>query len=158
MKLKTVCTRKRPSCAGVWGFRAAAITLSLSLTLAGPAAADTLPITTQSGAVSLAGTLERAEDPRAVALILPGSGPTDRNGNSVAGINSDAYRLLAEGLAADGITTARIDKRGRGESAGDVARGESVWVCVGSDRYSRCWSGRRIKTQKRAGSRRHGDD
>jgi pimeloyl-ACP methyl ester carboxylesterase len=54
-----------------------------------------------------------------VVLIHPGSGPTDRDGNSplLPGKNN-SLRLLAEGLAARGIATLRIDKRGIGESAG----------------------------------------
>lgn len=50
--------------------------------------------------------------PGAVVLIIPGSGPTDRDGNSPAGVKASTYRLLAEGLAARGIASARIDKRG----------------------------------------------
>ena len=48
-----------------------------------------------------------------VALIIAGSGPTDRDGNSpvIAGKNN-AYRLLAEALAAQGIASVRYDKRG----------------------------------------------
>jgi uncharacterized protein len=45
-------------------------------------------------------------------LIIPGSGPTDRDGNSPQGLRAAPYRLLAEALAARGITSVRIDKRG----------------------------------------------
>jgi uncharacterized protein len=69
---------------------------------------------------ALQGTLETtAAAPRAAALILPGSGPTDRDGNSPLGLRTDAYRLLSEALAEQGIATLRIDKRGIGTSAGD---------------------------------------
>ena len=44
-----------------------------------------------------------------VVLIVPGSGPTDRDGNNPLGVKASAYRLLAEGLAAKGIATVRID-------------------------------------------------
>jgi uncharacterized protein len=47
-----------------------------------------------------------------VALIIPGSGPTDRDGNSPPGIRAAPYRLLAEALAGRGTTTIRFDKRG----------------------------------------------
>jgi len=53
-----------------------------------------------------------------VILIIPGSGPTDRDGNSPHGVNAAPYRLLAQGLAARGIATIRIDKRGLLGSAG----------------------------------------
>ncbi len=54
-----------------------------------------------------------------VVLIIPGSGATNRDGNSGPnGIRAAPYRLLAEGLAARGISTIRIDKRGILGSAG----------------------------------------
>ena len=63
---------------------------------------------------TLAGTLMRAG--KIAALIIAGSGPTDRDGNSVLNLRSNAYKLLAEGLAAEGISTLRYDKRGVGAS------------------------------------------
>ncbi|QYF87426.1 alpha/beta hydrolase [Brevundimonas sp. PAMC22021] len=60
----------------------------------------------------------------AVAVILPGSGPTDRDGDNPLGVRAATYRLLAEGLAAEGIVSLRIDKRGIGASAG-AARSEA---------------------------------
>ena len=53
---------------------------------------------------------------RTVALIIAGSGPTDRNGNSPMAKN-DSLKLLADALAASGIASVRYDKRGIGESA-----------------------------------------
>ncbi len=52
-----------------------------------------------------------------VALILAGSGPTDRDGNSVAGVQTDMYKKLSAALNAAGIATLRPDKRGVGQSA-----------------------------------------
>ena len=51
--------------------------------------------------------------PAPVALIIAGSGPTDRNGNSpmIPGSNN-SLKMLADGLAARGIATLRYDKRG----------------------------------------------
>lgn len=75
----------------------------------------------------LAGTLlitEPADAP--VVLILPGSGPTDRDGNSAAGLSAASYRLLAEALAARGVSSARIDKRGLGGSRDAVANANKV--------------------------------
>jgi len=56
--------------------------------------------------------------PVPVVLILSGSGPTDRNGNSpmLPGKNNSLL-MLAEGLASNGIASLRYDKRGVGESA-----------------------------------------
>lgn len=76
------------------------------------------PAELASSPAPLHGTLLTPEAPRAVAVILPGSGPTDRDGNSAQfGIKAASYRLLAEGLAERGVATLRIDKRGIGESA-----------------------------------------
>lgn len=44
-------------------------------------------------------------------LIISGSGPTDRDGNSPLGVNSNSYKLLAEALANKGIASLRYDKR-----------------------------------------------
>ncbi|MEN5167940.1 alpha/beta fold hydrolase [Brevundimonas pondensis] len=77
------------------------------------------PVELASSPAPLHGTLLTPEsDTRAAAVILPGSGPTDRDGNSPQfGIRAGTYRLLAEGLAERGVATIRIDKRGIGESA-----------------------------------------
>ena len=77
----------------------------------------------------LRGTLtDEAAVRRAVVLILPGSGPTDRDGNSPLGILAAPYRLLAEGLAARGVATVRIDKRGMFGSAGAVPDANAVTI------------------------------
>lgn len=47
-----------------------------------------------------------------VVLIIAGSGPTDRDGNSAMGVKTDSYKKLAESLAKNGISSLRYDKRG----------------------------------------------
>ncbi|MEA2341920.1 MAG: uncharacterized protein QOF63_89 [Thermoanaerobaculia bacterium] len=56
--------------------------------------------------------------PMPIVLLISGSGPTDRNGNSpmLKGKNNSLL-MLAEGLASNGIASLRYDKRGVGESA-----------------------------------------
>jgi pimeloyl-ACP methyl ester carboxylesterase len=66
----------------------------------------------------LRGTLLSPRKKAPVVLMVPGSGPTDRDGNSPLGVNSNMYRQLAEGLAAEGIATVRVDKRGMFGSTG----------------------------------------
>lgn len=61
-----------------------------------------------------------------VALLLPGSGPTDRDGNNPLGVRAASLRLLAEGLAAHGIASARIDKRGMFGNSAAVADANDV--------------------------------
>lgn len=65
----------------------------------------------------LAGSLIPATGgkPGPMVLILPGSGPVDRDGNA-PGMDTDNLKLLARGLADLGISSLRIDKRGVGES------------------------------------------
>ncbi|MBU1538910.1 MAG: alpha/beta fold hydrolase [Alphaproteobacteria bacterium] len=92
----------------------------LSLFLAAALLSDpaATPVVLPSEPAPLHGTLLTPEgQTRAVAVILPGSGPTDRDGNSPMGIVSATYRLLAEGLAEQGVATVRIDKRGIAASA-----------------------------------------
>jgi pimeloyl-ACP methyl ester carboxylesterase len=77
----------------------------------------------------LYGTLALPETPNPVraALILSGSGPTDRNGNNPAGSN-DKLKLLAHGLAAEGIASLRVDKRGVAASASAAVREEDLRI------------------------------
>jgi uncharacterized protein len=63
-----------------------------------------------------------------MVLIIPGSGPTDRNGNNPLGVRASTYRLLAQGLAQRGIGTVRIDKRGMFGSRAAVADGNAVTI------------------------------
>ncbi|PIF32874.1 hypothetical protein CLU81_3436 [Flavobacterium sp. 9] len=50
-----------------------------------------------------------------VALIIAGSGPTDRDGNNPM-MKNNSLKMLAEALAKNGIASLRYDKRGIGES------------------------------------------
>ncbi|MDP3736564.1 MAG: alpha/beta fold hydrolase [Hyphomonadaceae bacterium] len=81
-----------------------------------PDPASLEPIEISAG--DLHGTLLSPKAKAPVVLIVPGSGPTDRNGNSPMGVNTDMYKLLAEGLAREGIATVRVDKRGMFGSKG----------------------------------------
>ena len=88
----------------------------------------------------LEGTLLRpAEGARQVVLILPGSGPTDRDGNSPYGVRASTYRLLATGLADAGIASLRIDKRGMFASRAALADPNAVTVADYADDV-RAWA------------------
>ena len=82
-----------------------------------PAAADEVRIDGSVG--PLGGAMILPEGAKTIAVIIPGSGPTDRDGNSPSGLKTDAYKLLAEGLAEAGIATIRVDKRGMFSSASE---------------------------------------
>ena len=68
----------------------------------------------------LRGTLAMPENEpaRAAVVIVPGSGPTDRDGNSPHGIDASYLKMLAGALAVEGVASIRIDKRGMFESRG----------------------------------------
>lgn len=76
---------------------------------------------------ALRGTLTlpagRVEAP--AALILAGSGPVDRDGN-LPHARNDSLKRLARDLAARGVATLRIDKRGVAASAPAAAREDDL--------------------------------
>jgi pimeloyl-ACP methyl ester carboxylesterase len=80
---------------------------------------DTLQLATPTGVLHGSLLCPASPAPWPVVLLIAGSGPTDRDGNSAAlpGHNN-SLRLLAEALAARGIASLRYDKRGIGASRG----------------------------------------
>jgi pimeloyl-ACP methyl ester carboxylesterase len=63
-----------------------------------------------------------------VALIIPGSGPVDRDGNEKGQVYTDSYRMLADSLRARGIASLRYDKRFVGASADFTSSAEHVRI------------------------------
>jgi pimeloyl-ACP methyl ester carboxylesterase len=118
----------------------------LSVTLAVLALAGS-PVSAQGGAVrdtvvhftdgtmTLEGTLvlPAGKGPWPAAVIIAGSGPTDRDGNSPAGVSTDTYRLLARGLAERGIASLRYDKRGLPSSRGSMNMATTTLADFASD-------------------------
>ncbi|UVE16242.1 lysophospholipase [Pseudomonas sp. LS44] len=96
--------------------RVLALSFSLfaSLAQATPLTVLQRPLELDTGAGTLYGTLLLPKTPQAVpvALLIAGSGPTDRNGNNPGGGNNDSLKLLAQVLARHGIASVRYDKRG----------------------------------------------
>ncbi len=113
--------------------------MAVSVALSPPVMAR--EITVPGPLAPLRGTLLQPATPASapVVLILPGSGPTDRDGNNPLGVKAAPYRLLAEALAARGIASVRIDKRGVAESQAAVADGNAVTLAdYGAD--ARAWA------------------
>jgi hypothetical protein len=106
--------------------RVPALAASLLMAAASPACAQPPPalghgesiVQTQGPSGVLQGTMLAGPQGGPVAVIIPGSGPTDRDGDNRYGIAAAPYKLLAAALGPMGVTTVRIDKRGMFGSAG----------------------------------------
>ena len=79
-----------------------------------------------SGGCTLAGTFAEAADPVAAALLITGSGRSDRDSDArIPGgrtLRIGVDRAVAEALAGARVSTLRYDKRGVGASNGDYLR------------------------------------
>jgi pimeloyl-ACP methyl ester carboxylesterase len=87
------------------------------------------PINLETADGTLYGSLvmPQINNPQPVALIIAGSGPTDRDGNNPMARNF-ALRRLAEALAENGIASVRYDKRGVAQSTPATPREEDLSV------------------------------
>jgi pimeloyl-ACP methyl ester carboxylesterase len=122
-------------------------TLLLMISCNAFGASEDVRLDTELGRLS--GTLETPDtgSPQALILFISGSGPTDRDGNSIGlpGKNN-SLRYLSDALVESGYATLRFDKRLIGESAtrrlseedlrfdtyiGDVR----LWAAYGKDRF-----------------------
>ncbi len=74
-------------------------------------------VSIETGTGKLEGTLltGNLNDSKTIALIIAGSGPTNRDGNNPTMINN-SLKMLANELAKIGISSLRYDKRGIGKS------------------------------------------
>lgn len=119
----------------------------LAVALAAASSAVETMIDAPGPAGPLKGSLLRpGEAASPVALIIPGSGPTDRDGNNPLGVAASSYRLLAQGLAARGISSVRIDKRGMFASAAAAPDPNAVTIADYADDV-RAWIGAiRVRT------------
>ena len=96
----------------------------IAMTAAAALAAADLTIPGPKG--PLAGTLTDPSPSAPAIILIPGSGPTDRNGDSPLGVSGGIFRQLAEQLAAKGVATLRIDKRGMFGSKAAIANPNAV--------------------------------
>ena len=101
------------------GILSVVIALTWLATSAYAAGDEVTAVSVAGNGYALHGTLEPAlgGTTKASVLIIPGSGPTDRDGNNSHGVEAATYKLLAEGLSKTGIASIRFDKRGLFESA-----------------------------------------
>jgi pimeloyl-ACP methyl ester carboxylesterase len=98
---------------------------SASPEAAQPIEGEEVSLKTGTGILAGTLTLPNLSGPVPLVLIIAGSGPTDRDGNSrlLPGKNN-SMKMLAEGLASWGVAAVRYDKRGIG-SSGDAGTDES---------------------------------
>lgn len=73
-------------------------------------------LTTESGQIAGWLTVPRGAGAQTVALIIAGSGPTDKDGNNPV-MKNNSLKMLSDDLVAKGIATLRYDKRGIAASA-----------------------------------------
>lgn len=111
---------------GYWSQNGAAFPLNLHLDNISPIAVATLsPFRSEKQiAVSggkIYGELYATQKEKSIVLIVAGSGPTDRDGNSPMGVKANSYRLLADTLFKHHIATFRYDKRGIGKSTTTIS-------------------------------------
>jgi len=85
----------------------------LGFLFSGAVFAEELVLDTPTGPLAGSLMIPTGEGPWPVVLILAGSGPTDRDGNSTMfpGRNN-SLKQLAEGLSEAGVASLRVDKRG----------------------------------------------
>ena len=82
-----------------------------------PAVEETVTVTNPKGTLEGTLVLPAGCGARPVALIIAGSGATDRNGDQPGTLSAQPYKLLADALAQKGVGTLRYDKAGIGKSA-----------------------------------------
>ncbi|MEO8961933.1 MAG: alpha/beta fold hydrolase [Ginsengibacter sp.] len=75
--------------------------------------------------ITISGTLLSKNNHQKLAIIVAGSGPTDRNGNGL-GVETNDYKMLAWSLDSQNIATFRYDKRGVAKSASGNIREDSL--------------------------------
>jgi pimeloyl-ACP methyl ester carboxylesterase len=112
------------SIAGTWAQLNNHFPLNFSRATDEDAKMDTAPVypgekeivITSAAGTELYGTLLSKNNQQPIGIIIAGSGPTDRNGNSTLGAATNEYQMLAYSLDSQNIATFRYDKRGIAKS------------------------------------------
>jgi hypothetical protein len=127
----------------------AVVVISLTCDLAFGSSPSEQPIQIDGPDGPIRGVLTQLNDhgDQPTILIVPGSGPTDLDGNNKYGITAAPYRMLAADLGVHNIAVARFNKRGIGSSAGAMRDPNDVTMQDYSDDVS-AWV-RLLKTKTR---------
>ena len=105
---------------------------SISIFLSGSGQAEERLVTAPGPEGHLAGihhtgaAISEGKKDKALVIIVPGSGPTDKDGNSPLGLKTNSYKYLAQALGKQGIASVRIDKRGMFASKQAIADANKV--------------------------------
>lgn len=92
-----------------------------------PVSYETLTVPVKDGDLTVA-LQKSSKKPSPVVLIIAGSGPTDKDGNSAIAGKNNSLKMLAEGLAQEGIASVRYDKRGIGDNASLLKKEEDISI------------------------------
>ncbi|MFK5959157.1 MAG: alpha/beta hydrolase [Lutibacter sp.] len=86
-----------------------------------------LDVSIPTESVTIKGTLLKpySEKKTSLIILIPGSGPTDRDGNNSM-LKNNSLKYLAEGLIAHNISTFRFDKSVLSYSKGDTQKIDSL--------------------------------
>ena len=108
---------------------------------AAPKKGIAIQLETKTGKLDGTVDLPDGNGPFPVVILLPGSGPTDRDGNQPQ-LKNDCLKQLGEGLARKGIAVVRYDRRGVGRVQGPHQRRKTIGSTCLSQTYwsgSDCW-------------------
>lgn len=97
---------------------------------------ETVLLPLRQGVLEGTWTEPDSSGPWPAALLIQGSGPTDRDGNGPGGAGAGEMALLARGLAERGVAVLRFDKGGTGRSA-VIQREEDLCWQDGTDQAVR---------------------
>ncbi len=78
---------------------------------------ESISLLTSTGTISGSIFIPEGKTSFPVLLVIAGSGPTDRYGNSPMGVKANSYKMLAEALCLQNVGVLLFDKRGVSKSA-----------------------------------------
>ncbi|MGM7683225.1 alpha/beta hydrolase [Cytobacillus sp. Hm23] len=90
---------------------------------------NTLSIPVERSTLTAVLDIPEGADSLPIAIIIAGSGPTDKDGNTVgANGKNNSLKMLSEALNERGIATLRYDKRGVGDNINLVNKEEDLTI------------------------------
>lgn len=100
--------------------------LLTQLSIFGQSTEDSIILVTTTGTLKGSLFVPAGKTKFPVVIIIAGSGPTDRYGNSPLGIKANSYKMMAEALVDQNIGVLLFDKRGIAKSMAAVKREQDL--------------------------------